>query len=433
MTEKKIQSIRGMNDLLPTESDLWQKIEKIVKATFNSYGYNEIRTPIVEDTKLFKRAVGEVTDIVEKEMYTFNDRNDESLTLRPELTAGCVRAGIEHGLFYNQEQRLWYFGPAFRYEKPQKGRYRQFHQFGVEVFGLAGPDIDAEIILLTARLWKALGIAEHTTLELNSIGSLEDRGNYRKALIAYLEQHQDILDEDAKKRMYTNPLRVLDSKTANMQDMLNNAPKLSDYLSETSLNHFNQLCRILDQAGIQYRINQRLVRGLDYYNYTVFEWVTNSLGAQGTVCGGGRYDGLVSQLGGVATPGIGFAIGAERLALLVQAVNPEFKNNSDVDIYMISSGEQTEVGHTTTIAQLIAETIRDAMPNKRIMTGYGTSNFKKQFAKANKYGAKVAVIVGGNEALQNKATIKDFTTGEQIEVAQQDVVNVCLQIMDKGE
>ena len=425
MTEKKIQSIRGMNDLLPTDSASWQQIEKIVKGVLNSYGYNEIRTPIVEDTALFKRAVGEVTDIVEKEMYTFNDRNDESITLRPEITAGCVRAGIEHGLFYNQEQRLWYLGPAFRYEKPQKGRYRQFHQFGVEVFGLEGPNIDAELILLTARFWKALGIQDHTSLELNSIGSLEARANYRQALVDFLEQHKDKLDEDCLRRMYTNPLRVLDSKNPVVQELLNQAPKLFDYLDTESKEHFEGLCRLLDKAGIKYNINQRLVRGLDYYNRTVFEWVTSSLGAQGTVCGGGRYDGLVSQLGGQSTPAVGFAMGLERLVLLVQAVNPSLNRDNSIDIYMISSGEE----NTISVAQCVAELLRDGLPDKRIVTNYGTSNFKKQFAKADKLGAKIAVIVGENELANQTVTIKNLQTGEQTEVAQSDIVQTCLAMI----
>ena len=425
MTEKKIQSIRGMNDLLPNDSATWQQIEKIVKNVLNSYGYNEIRTPIVEDTALFKRAVGEVTDIVEKEMYTFNDRNDESLTLRPEITAGCVRAGIEHGLFYNQEQRLWYLGPAFRYEKPQKGRYRQFHQFGVEVFGLEGPNIDAELILLTARFWKALGIEKHTTLELNSIGSVEARGNYRNALVSFLEQHKDKLDEDCLRRMYTNPLRVLDSKNPVVQELLNQAPKLFDYLDEESKNHFDGLCHLLDKAGIKYNINQRLVRGLDYYNRTVFEWVTTSLGAQGTVCGGGRYDGLVSQLGGQPTPAVGFAMGVERLVLLVQAVNPSLNRDSSIDIYMISSGNE----QTISAAQIMAETLRDGLPDRRIVTNYGSSNFKKQFAKADKLGAKIAVIIGENEIANQSVTIKNLQTGEQVEVAQKEIVQTCLAIL----
>lgn len=425
MTEKKIQSIRGMNDLLPSDSATWQQIEKIVKGVLNSYGYNEIRTPIVEDTGLFKRAVGEVTDIVEKEMYTFNDRNDESLTLRPEITAGCVRAGIEHGLFYNQEQRLWYLGPAFRYEKPQKGRYRQFHQFGVEVFGLEGPNIDAELILLTARFWKALGIEKHTTLELNSIGSVEARSNYRNALVSFLEQHKDKLDEDCLRRMYTNPLRVLDSKNPVVQELLNQAPKLFDYLDEESKNHFDGLCHLLDNAGIKYNINQRLVRGLDYYNRTVFEWVTTSLGAQGTVCGGGRYDGLVSQLGGQPTPAVGFAMGVERLVLLVQAVNPSLNRDNSIDIYMISSGDE----QTISAAQRTAETIRDGLPDRRIVTNYGSSNFKKQFAKADKLGAKIAVIIGENEIANQTVTIKNLQTGEQVEVAQKEIVQTCLAIL----
>lgn len=424
MAKQKIQAIRGMNDLLPTESVLWQQVEKIVKNVLNSYGYNEIRTPIVEETALFKRAVGEVTDIVEKEMYTFNDRKDISLTLRPELTAGCVRAGIEHGLLYNQEQRLWYFGPAFRYERPQRGRHRQFHQFGVEVFGLAGPDIDAELILLTARLWKALGIAEHTHLELNSIGSLAARDNYRHALVEFLEQHKDSLDEDCKRRMYTNPLRVLDSKNPSIQELLNQAPKLFDYLDPESKDHFAGLCQLLDANGIKYTVNQRLVRGLDYYNRTVFEWVTNSLGTQGTVCGGGRYDSLVSQLGGRATPAVGFAIGAERLILLIQAVNTQLKSDNNIDVYMISSGNNTRVQ-----AQKLAEKMRDVMPTKRIMTNYGSNDFKKQFSQADKYGAKLAIVIGENEILTNKVVVKNLQSGEQIEVEQDQVADYCLNIL----
>lgn len=424
MAKQKIQAIRGMNDLLPTESALWQQVEKIVKNVLNSYGYNEIRTPIVEETALFKRAVGEVTDIVEKEMYTFNDRKDISLTLRPELTAGCVRAGIEHGLLYNQEQRLWYFGPAFRYERPQRGRHRQFHQFGVEVFGLAGPDIDAELILLTARLWKALGIAEHTHLELNSIGSLAARDNYRHALVEFLEQHKDSLDEDCKRRMYTNPLRVLDSKNPSIQELLNQAPKLFDYLDPESKDHFVGLCQLLDANGIKYTVNQRLVRGLDYYNRTVFEWVTNSLGTQGSVCGGGRYDSLVSQLGGRATPAVGFAIGAERLILLIQAVNTQLKSDNNIDVYMISSGNNTRVQ-----AQKLAEKMRDVMPTKRIMTNYGSNDFKKQFSQADKYGAKLAIVIGENEILTNKVVVKNLQSGEQIEVEQDQVADYCLNIL----
>ncbi|MDD9339241.1 MAG: histidine--tRNA ligase [Providencia heimbachae] len=412
---KNIQAIRGMNDYLPSDTRVWQKIEATLKNILQGYGFSEIRTPIVEQTPLFRRAIGEVTDVVEKEMYTFNDRNDESLTLRPENTAGCVRAGIEHGLLYNQEQRLWYLGPMFRYERPQKGRYRQFHQLGAEVFGLAGPDIDAEVILMTARWWKALGISEHVTLELNSIGSLDARANYRDALVAFLEQHKEKLDEDCKRRMYTNPLRVLDSKNQDVQALLNDAPKLFDYLDQESREHFDGLCKLLDIAGIQYRVNQRLVRGLDYYNRTVFEWVTTALGSQGTVCAGGRYDGLVEQLGGRATPAVGFAMGMERMVLLVQEVNPEFTADTSVaDVYLASFGENSQQA-----ALLMAEKVRDELPTLRLMTNHGGGNFKKQLARADKQGAKIALILGEDEIQNSQVTIKDLRTGAQETISQQ--------------
>ncbi len=413
---KNIQAIRGMNDYLPEETALWQRIEGTLKQVLGSYGYSEIRLPIVEQTPLFKRAIGEVTDVVEKEMYTFEDRNGESLTLRPEGTAGCVRAGIEHGLLYNQEQRLWYIGPMFRYERPQKGRYRQFHQLGAEVFGLQGPDIDAELILLTARWWKALGIAEHVKLELNSIGSLEARANYRDALVAFLEQHVEVLDEDCKRRMYSNPLRVLDSKNPEVQALLNDAPRLSEYLDEESRAHFAGLCELLAQAGIPYTVNERLVRGLDYYNRTVFEWVTTSLGAQGTVCAGGRYDGLVEQLGGRATPAVGFAMGLERLVLLVQAVNQEFKAPSAIDVYVISSGAGTQ-----SAAMQLAEQVRDAAPQLKLMTNYGGGNFKKQITRADKWGARIALILGESEVAAQQVVVKDLRSGEQETLAQGEV------------
>ncbi|HGM5562949.1 MAG: histidine--tRNA ligase [Serratia marcescens] len=413
---KNIQAIRGMNDYLPEETALWQRIEGTLKQVLGSYGYSEIRLPIVEQTPLFKRAIGEVTDVVEKEMYTFEDRNGESLTLRPEGTAGCVRAGIEHGLLYNQEQRLWYIGPMFRYERPQKGRYRQFHQLGAEVFGLQGPDVDAELILLTARWWKALGIAEHVKLELNSIGSLEARANYRDALVAFLEQHVEVLDEDCKRRMYSNPLRVLDSKNPEVQALLNDAPRLSEYLDEESRAHFAGLCELLAQAGIPYTVNERLVRGLDYYNRTVFEWVTTSLGAQGTVCAGGRYDGLVEQLGGRATPAVGFAMGLERLVLLVQAVNPEFKVPSAIDVYVISSGAGTQ-----SAAMQLAEQVRDAAPQLKLMTNYGGGNFKKQITRADKWGARIALILGESEVAAQQVVVKDLRSGEQETLAQSEV------------
>ena len=412
---KNIQAIRGMNDYLPADTAIWQRIEGTLKQVLASYGYSEIRLPIVEQTPLFSRAIGEVTDVVEKEMYTFEDRNGESLTLRPEGTAGCVRAGIEHGLLYNQEQRLWYIGPMFRYERPQKGRYRQFHQMGVEVFGLQGPDVDVELIMLTHRWWKALGIADHVELELNSIGSLEARANYRSALVAFLEQHKEVLDEDCKRRMYTNPLRVLDSKNPDIQTLLNDAPTLGEFLDEESREHFSGLCALLDDAGIKYRINQRLVRGLDYYNRTVFEWVTSSLGSQGTVCGGGRYDGLVEQLGGRATPAVGFAMGLERLVLLVQAVNPEFEPTRIVDVYVIASGQGVQ-----SAAMQLAEKLRDADPALKLMTNFGGGNFKKQFARADKWGARIALVLGEDEVKAGQVVIKDLRTGDQQTLAQSD-------------
>ncbi|MCG8156730.1 histidine--tRNA ligase [Brenneria goodwinii] len=422
---KNIQAIRGMNDYLPADTALWQRIENSLKQVLSSYGYSEIRTPIVEQTSLFKRAIGEVTDVVEKEMYTFEDRNGDSLTLRPENTASCVRAGIEHGILYNQEQRLWYCGPMFRHERPQKGRYRQFHQMGCEVFGLQGPDIDAELILLTARWWRVLGISQHVNLELNSIGSLEARAIYREALIAFLEQHKDQLDEDCRRRMYTNPLRVLDSKNAQVQTLLNDAPVLTDYLDDESRIHFESLCELLTQAGIPYTVNPRLVRGLDYYNRTVFEWVTNSLGAQGTVCAGGRYDGMVEQLGGHATPSVGFAMGLERLVLLVQSINPEFKALPVVDVYLISSGDGTQI-----TAMKLAETLRDALPQLKLMTNYGGGNFKKQFARADKWGARIALVLGENEVAAGQVVIKNLSNGEQDTLAQADVAARLATLLD---
>ncbi|GAB7259678.1 MULTISPECIES: histidine--tRNA ligase [Dickeya] len=413
---KNIQAIRGMNDYLPAETALWQRIEDSLKQVLRGYGYSEIRTPLVEQTSLFKRAIGEVTDVVEKEMYTFEDRNGDSLTLRPEGTAGCVRAGIEHGILYNQEQRLWYTGPMFRHERPQKGRYRQFHQLGCEVFGLKGPDVDAEMILMTARWWRVLGIDQHVSLELNSIGSLDARARYRDALIAFLEQHKDLLDEDCLRRMYTNPLRVLDSKNAQVQALLDNAPVLTDYLDDDSRAHFDELCELLTQSGIPYKINPRLVRGLDYYNRTVFEWVTTSLGSQGTVCGGGRYDGMVEQLGGSSTPAVGFGMGLERLVLLVQEVNPAFAAPPAVDVYLISSGAGTQ--HA---AIRLAENVRDALPQLKLMTNYGGGNFKKQFARADKSGARVALVLGETEVAAGQVVLKNLTNGEQETLSQADV------------
>ena len=397
---KNIQAIRGMNDCSPTESPLWQWIEGQVRQILSSYGYSEVRMPIVESTPLFARAIGEVTDVVSKEMYTFWD-NDEQLTLRPEGTAGCVRAAIEHGWIYNNEQRLWYMGPMFRHERPQKGRYRQFHQAGVEVFGIATPEIDAELIILTARLWKALGIEQHVSLQLNSIGSLEARANYRSALVAFLENHQDLMSEEEKERLVKNPLRILDTKNQALQDVLDGAPKLLDYLDDESREHFAQLCGLLDTVGIQYEINPKLVRGLDYYNRTVFEWVTSALGAQGTVCGGGRYDGLVEQLGGRATSGVGFAMGLERLVLLVQEVNKSIPVKSAVDIYVVYQGEGT-----TLAAFQIAEKLRSELPHLSTMLHCSGGNFKKQFKRADKSGATLALVLGESEVQNNQVVVK---------------------------
>lgn len=419
---KTIQALRGMNDISPTETPLWQWVEQNIRETFAGYGYTEMRSPIMESTNLFKRGVGEATDIVEKEMFTFSraEEAEESFTLRPEGTAGCVRAAIEHGWIYNQEQRLWYIGPMFRYERPQKGRYRQFHQAGVEIFGIPNAQADAELIVLTARLWKKLGISEHVTLQLNSIGGLEVRTRYREALVVFLQNHLDVLkqDPDSERRLTTNPLRILDTKNQALQAVLNQAPKLHDFLDEESKSHFEELCRILDEMGIRYEINQKLVRGLDYYNKTVFEWVTSALGAQGTVCGGGRYDGLVEQLGGHATPGVGFAMGMERLVLLVKEVNPNVLLARAVDIYLIHSGE-----NTTAAAFKLAETIRNALPSLRILLHTSGGNFKKQFKRADKSGAKLALVLGESEVAENTVVIKDlFGETEQITVPQTDLI-----------
>ena len=397
---KKIQSIRGMNDLLPDESPVWQYLEDSVRQLFERYGLREIRFPILEQTELFKRSIGEVTDIVEKEMYTFLDRNNESLTLRPEGTAGCVRACEEAGLF-NQSPRLWYRGPMFRYERPQKGRLRQFHQIGAEIFGLDGPDIDAELLILTNRLWQELGLSDHVRLEINSLGTAQDRANYRDALVAWLEVRREHLDEDSQRRLATNPLRILDSKNPETQALLVDAPRLSQYLGDEAAKHFAGLCAILDAAGVTYAVNEKLVRGLDYYGKTVFEWVTSSLGAQGTVCAGGRYDGLVEQLGGKSTPAVGFAMGVERLVLLLEAANavPETIGQG-ADVYVVGVGDVS--------AQMLvaAETVRSFCPQLRVLSHCGGGSFKSQFKKADRSGALVALVVGEDEAAQGQVTLK---------------------------
>lgn len=398
---KQIQAIRGMNDILPTQSPLWQKVEAVLRSSVSAYGYSEIRTPIVENTDLFKRSIGEVTDIVEKEMYTFADNNGDSLTLRPEGTASTVRAGNENGLLYNQEQRLWYMGPMFRHERPQKGRYRQFNQFGVEVYGIGTADIDAEVLMLSARLWEKLGISDHVSLELNTLGDPAERAVYRDALIAFLEQHKDALDEDSKRRMYSNPLRVLDSKDQNVQAILAGAPELMDFLGEESKTHFSQLRELLDAVGIKYTINPRLVRGLDYYNRTVFEWVTSSLGSQGTVLAGGRYDGLVAQLGGKDTPAVGFAMGLERIVLLLETLELNKDIPSEVDVYVTAMGDSCLVE-----AIKIAQELRSALPNLKVMSHCGGGNVKKQMKRADKSGASVALLIGEDELAEGIVTVK---------------------------
>lgn len=398
---KKIQAIRGMNDLLPQDSGVWQYVESTLSDILQRYAYQEIRFPIVEATELFKRSIGEVTDIVEKEMYTFDDRNGDSLTLRPEGTACCVRACEEHGLLYNQTQRLWYMGPMFRHERPQKGRYRQFHQLGVEAFGMQGPDIDAEILLLSARMLSELGVAEAVTLQLNSLGNAESRQAYKEALVAYLETRRDQLDEDSQRRLTTNPLRILDSKEPKTQALLNEAPVLLDYLDAESRSHFDQLKVLLDARGLGYQVNPRLVRGLDYYGKTAFEWVTDKLGSQATVCAGGRYDGLVEQLGGKPTPAVGFGLGLERLVLLLQTLDVVPQGlDQQADIYVVVAGDYANE------ALAFAEHLRDQLPFVRLMTHCGGGSIKSQMKKADKSGADIALILGEDEIREGKVTLK---------------------------
>ncbi|WP_455221296.1 histidine--tRNA ligase [Kaarinaea lacus] len=394
---KLIQAIRGMNDITPDSTAVWQALENIVKQTVATYGYQELRFPIVEKTELFARSIGEVTDIVEKEMYTFEDRNGDSLTLRPEGTAGCVRACIENSLLHGQSQRLWYIGPMFRHERPQKGRYRQFHQVGVEAFGMQGPDIDAELIIMSARIWKRLGL-DDLELQINSLGSAESRRNYRNVLVDYFAGHQAALDDDSQRRLHSNPLRILDSKNPDMQRLIEDAPKLHDHLDQESIDHFEVLRSLLDSVGIAYRVNSRLVRGLDYYNKTVFEWVTTQLGAQGTVCAGGRYDGLVEQLGGKPIPAAGFALGIERLIELV-------RENLDLDVaphaYMVMTSDAA-----LSQGLQISEMLREQMPELRLLVHCGGGSFKSQFKRADKSGATVALILGDDEITSNTVSVK---------------------------
>jgi histidyl-tRNA synthetase len=408
---KKIQAVRGMNDILPSQTPLWQHLEATIRHLLATYGYQEIRLPLLEATELFARSIGEVTDIVEKEMFTFTDRNGDSLTLRPEGTAGCVRAGIEQGLFYNQTQRLWYLGPMFRHERPQKGRYRQFHQIGAEVYGLSGPDIDAEMIIMTARFWRQLGLSD-LELQINSLGSANARAAYKEQLSNYFTAHYQQLDADSQRRLSTNPLRILDSKNPEMQALIESAPQLLEHLDEESQTDFAALQQLLDQTGIRYRVNPRLVRGLDYYNKTVFEWVTQQLGAQGTICAGGRYDTLVEQLGGQPTPAIGFALGMERLVLLLAQSNLPLPNPAP-HVYLMTMGDQAmQQGFR------LAESLRDDLPQLRILVHCGGGSFKSQFKRADKSGAQIALVLGENELEQQQITLKYLRTEQpQISVA----------------
>ena len=396
-----IQAIRGMNDILPPETYLWQFAENMIRKVFHGHGYHEIRFPIMEKTELFDRSIGKVTDIVEKEMYTFKDRNDESLSLRPEGTASCVRAGIEHGLLYNQIQRLWYSGPYFRYERPQKGRYRQFHQYTAEVFGLAGPDIDAEVILMSATIMEKLGIKPFLTLQLNSLGTAESRKAYRKELVHYLTKNKQQLDEDGVRRLTTNPLRILDSKNPAMKELISHAPKLIEHLDEESRAHFEKLQTYLNHCGLSFEINPCLVRGLDYYTKTVFEWVTDKLGAQGTVCGGGRYDSLVEQLGGKPTPALGFSIGMERTILLLEQTKHKVKAEAALHAYLIYDSDGSFEA-----ALKLANYLRSKVPSLHLMLHCGGGNRKHQFKKADKSGATFAIIVGEHEIKTRSASLK---------------------------
>lgn len=413
----RIFGLKGMPDILPKETSQWAVFETHWRMLMNLYSYEEIRFPILEETKLFKRTIGEVTDIVEKEMFTFLDRNQESLSLRPEGTAGCVRACIEHGLLHNQEQRLWYQGPMFRSERPQRGRYRQFNQVGVEAFGYKGPDIEVEHILMMARLWKWLGIESHITLQLNSLGSKTARGRYRAKLVEYFSKYEHQLDEDCRRRLVLNPLRILDSKVPEMQELIHHAPKCYDDLDPEDKTHFEELLDRLKAANIPFEINFRLVRGLDYYNRTVYEWVTDSLGAQGTVCAGGRYDSLVEQLGGASVPGVGFALGIERV-LMVQS-QQGFSNPPKVNVYMICVGREAEIE-----TMRFSEVLRDKLPGLKFMLHCGGGNFKNQFKRADKSGADLALILGENEVATQTVALKFLRTeAPQETISKEQVVS----------
>jgi len=416
-----IQAIRGMHDVLPEQTPLWQYVEQNIREVLGAYGYREIRLPIVEKTELFKRSIGEVTDIVEKEMYTFEDRNGDSLTLRPEGTAGCLRACLEHGLLHNQTHRLWYYGPMYRHERPQKGRYRQFIQLGVETYGMSGPDIDAELILIMDRLWKKLGVRNKVQLQLNSLGTIAERLIYREKLVAYFQQHREQLDEDSLRRLVTNPLRILDSKNPALAQVIADAPSLMDHLNEESLGHFKTFTDTLDCLGVAYEINPRLVRGLDYYSLTVFEWVTDELGSQGTVCAGGRYDTLIEQLGGKANHAVGFAMGIERLLALLET-RGNLPLTQAVDVYIIRVGEKAEQEGLR-----FAELLRDQIPGLRVEVNCGGGSFKSQFKKADKTGAKYAIILGDDEVARSEVGIKSLRNQEEQQTLSQQRALTFLQ------
>ncbi|MEQ1103788.1 histidine--tRNA ligase [Acinetobacter ursingii] len=427
-----IVAIKGFNDILPSQTAAWRRLEQHLASLMDTYGYQQIRLPIVEQTGLFKRAIGDATDIVEKEMYTFFDKGTppDSLTLRPEGTAGCVRALLEHNLLRGATPRVWYLGPMFRYEKPQKGRYRQFHQFGVETFGVATPDIDAEVILLTARLWKRLGMADKVQLELNTLGEIDERAEYRAALVEFLTQHKDALDEDSQRRLTTNPLRILDSKIESTQKILENAPKLHDFIQEDSMNHFKQLQQYLTDAGISFVINQKLVRGLDYYNKTVFEWTTTALGSQGTVCAGGRYDGLVGQLKGKAdqsVPAVGFAMGMERLLLLLEQIE-QAQVVRDCDVFLVA--EPAYQGRALILAEQLRDQLETSNSSLRIKTG-SQGSMKSQMKKADQSGAVYAMILGEREWNAGELTIKELATAEQSTVAIEQLVSFLTEKLAK--
>ena len=421
-----IQSVRGMPDILPEQAGAWRYLEQQAQQVFSAYGLTQIRTPIVENTALFARSIGDVTDIVEKEMYTFEDRSGDIVTLRPELTAGVVRAAMEHGLLHNQTQRLWYQGPAFRYERPQKGRYRQFHQIGVECFGIADALMDAELIEMTDQLWKRCHVRDAVTLELNSIGSPEARAHYRAALVDFLSARKEDLDADSQSRLERSPLRILDSKDESTQALLSDAPVLMDYLTDEDTEHFRCLTRALEESGIEFEINPRLVRGLDYYGRTVFEWTTQALGAQGTICGGGRYDGLVEHLGGRATPGVGFALGMERVVLLMESLDviPD-AYQTQADVYLMPQQIECE-----SAIRKLARMLRAQFPSLRVMAHIGGGSLKSQLKKADKSGADIALIIGQTELENESVVYKPLRGGEQETLTEAELLNRISKLKD---